>query len=199
MDLGTAKKIVLFGLAESGKSAIMKTIIEGKPPAKNDLSHATIDYERKELIIDDYELTFFDLGGYTAFLDRFVGELSEFMFSGVKVLIFVLDSIKIPEISRTKYYFDACLKNIEKYSPEASVVIFQHKTDLIQKKLREDVHHTCRDYILSGINKPMLYYETSIFTCSIVIAMSAVFQQALGYIPNNWHFSTLDEKNNPRD
>ena len=177
----------------------MKTIIDGKPPAKNDRFHATIDYERKVLIIDESEITFFDLGGTTAFLDRFVGELSEFMFSGVKVLIFVLDPLRIPDISRAKYYFDACLKNVDKYSPEASVVIFQHKTDLIPKKMRKEAYRTCKDYILTGIKKPLLYYETSIFTCSIVIAMSAVFQLALGYIPNNWHFSILDEKNNPRD
>jgi len=192
--LGTAKKILLFGLSESGKTTIMKTIIEGKPPVKNERFPATIDYERKVLIFDELEITFFDLGGATAFLDRFTGELSEFIFSGVKVLIFVLDSLKIPEISRAKYYFDLCLKNIEQYSPEASVVIFQHKIDIIPKKLREEVYHTCRDYILTGIKKPVLYYETSLFTCSIVIAMSAVFQQALGYIPNNWRFTFLEEK-----
>jgi len=192
--LGTGKKILLFGLPESGKTTILKTMREGKPPAKNERFPATIDYERTVLISDESEITFFDLGGATAFLDRFTGELSEFIFTGVKVLVFVLDSLKIPEISRAKYYFDLCLKNIEKYSPETSVVIFQHKTDLIPKKLREEVYHTCRDYILTGIKKPVLYYETSIFTCSIVIAMSAVLQQALGYIPNNWRFTSLEEK-----
>lgn len=190
--MGTGKKILLFGLAESGKSTILKAIIEGKPPAKNELSRPTIDYERRVLIFDESEITFFDLGGTTGFLDRFTGELSEFIFSGVKVLIFVLDSIKIPDISRAKYYFDLCLKKIEKYSPETSVVIFQNKIDLIPRKMRKEIYHTCRDYILTGIKKPIQYYETSIFTCSIVIAMSTVFQQALGYIPNNWRFSTLD-------
>ena len=55
-----------------------------------------------------------------------------------------------PAISRAEYYFDACLKKEDKHNPEASVVIFQHKTDLIPKKMRKEVYHTCRDYIIKG-------------------------------------------------
>ena len=173
-------KILILGLAQSGKSTIIKVVNEGKIPSPNDDYNATIDYERKQKVIAGTELTIFDLGGQTAFLDRFTGELSEFIFSGVKSLVFVVDSIEIKNISRAKYYLDLSLKKIAQYSPSATIFIFQHKADLIPKKMKEEVRRTIEEYLGQGIPARLKYFETSVFSDSIFKAMGEVYADASG-------------------
>ncbi|UCG01736.1 MAG: 50S ribosome-binding GTPase [Candidatus Heimdallarchaeota archaeon] len=173
-------KILILGLAQSGKSTIIRVVTEGKIPSKEEPYHATIDYERKQKVIAGTELTIFDLGGQTAFLDRFTGELSEFIFSGVKSLVFVVDSIEIKDISRAKYYLDLSLKKLSQFSPEATIFIFQHKTDLIPKKLKDEVKKTINDYLSSGVTQKMKYFSTSVFDDSIFRAMGDVYAEASG-------------------
>lgn len=173
-------KVLILGLAESGKSTIIRAVTEGKIPKKDDKYNATIDYERKQKVIAGTELTIFDLGGQTAFLDRFTGELSEFIFSGVKTLVFVVDSVNIQGISRAKYYLDLSLKKLSQYSTNASVFIFQHKTDLIPKKLRDEVRKTINDYLSAGVTQKLKYYETSVFSDTIFQAMGEVYAEASG-------------------
>ena len=173
-------KILILGLAESGKSTIIKVVIEGKVPKKGESYKATIDYERKQKVIAGTELTIFDLGGQTAFLDRFTGELSEFIFSGVKALVFVVDSIQIPDISRAKYYLDLSLKKLDQYSPDAKVFIFQHKSDLVPKNLKSEVKKTISEYLLQGVKREIKYDTTSVFSDSIFKAMGDVYAEASG-------------------
>ena len=173
-------KVLILGLARSGKSTIIKVVTEGKIPKKDEEYQATIDYERKHKVIAGTELTIFDLGGQTAFLDRFTGELSEFIFSGVKTLVFVVDSIEIKDISRAKYYLDLSLEKLGQYSPSASVYIFQHKADLVPKNLKEEVRKTIYDYLTAGVSNPVKYYPTSVFSDSIFRAMGDVYAEASG-------------------
>ncbi len=173
-------KVLILGLAQSGKSTIIKAVTEGKIPSKNDIYEATIDYERKQKVIAGTELTIFDLGGQTTFLDRFTGELSEFIFGGVKSLVFVIDSIDIKEIQRAKYYLDLSLKKLNQFSPESSIFLFQHKADLVPKKMRDEVRRTIREYLEVGVNKKIKYFETSVFSDSIFKAMGAVYADASG-------------------
>ncbi len=171
-------KVLILGLAESGKSTIIKVVNEGKIPRKNEEYNATIDYERKSKVIAGTELTIFDLGGQTAFLDRFTGELSEFIFSGVKTFVFVVDSIEIKNISRAKYYLDLSMKKLSQFSPEATIFIFQHKSDLVPKKMREEARKTIQDYLSAGLTKRIKYFETSVFSDSIFKAMGDVYADA---------------------
>lgn len=175
-----SSKVLILGLARSGKSTIIRVVTEGIIPSKDESYHATIDYERKQKVIAGTELTIFDLGGQTAFLDRFTGELSEFIFSGVKTLVFVVDSIEIKDISRAKYYLDLSLKKIDQFSPEASIFIFQHKNDLIPKKLKEEVNKTIKEYISTGVSRQMKFHSTSVFSDSIFRAMGDVYAEASG-------------------
>jgi GTPase SAR1 family protein len=175
-----ASKVLILGLARSGKSTIIKVVTEGHIPKIDDDYHATIKYERKQKVIAGTELTIFDLGGQTAFLDRFTGELSEFIFSGVKTLVFVVDSLNIQEISRAKYYLDLSLKKLNQYSPESTVFVFQHKTDLIPKKLKAEVGTTIREYLSTGVSQQMKFYPTTVFSDTIFRAMGEVYAEASG-------------------
>lgn len=187
-------KVVFIGLAEVGKSTIVRMITKGRIGRKCDDFTATIDYDKFNQTFADDEITIFDLGGCTAFLDRFIGEMAESIFSGVKTVVFVVDPIEIKNISCAKYYFDLSLKKLDQFSPEAPIFLFQNKFDLVPKKMRAEVHRTIKNYLLEGVIRNIHHYETSVFDTSIVIAMSVVYKATLGYIPNNW-FSLASEMN----
>jgi GTPase SAR1 family protein len=177
-------KLLLMGLALSGKTTITKYLVDNRLPDKDDPYHATIDYDRHILLLGTKKITIFDTGGQTTFLDRFTGELAPFMFDGVKAFVFVFDSIDIKEISIAKYYFDLCLKCLAQFSPTARIFIFQHKADLVPMKMRTEVRTTIQEYLLAGIDpvtskQDIIYYETSVFTYSIIQAIDAVMSWML--------------------
>ncbi|MHA2224707.1 MAG: ADP-ribosylation factor-like protein [Candidatus Hodarchaeales archaeon] len=180
------KKIVVVGLAKSGKSVLIDVVTEARLASNEDDYNASGDYQLLLKSYDDTDIVFFDLGGQTAFLDRHTGALAEYFFGGVNSLIFIVDSIEIKDISRAKHYLDLSMKKLEQFSPEATVFIFQHKVDIIPKKMRQEVYQTIKDYLMTKIPSDIPYYETTVFDTSIVVAMSAVYQTVLGYIPNNW-------------
>ena len=179
MDKRTVK-MIFFGLARSGKSTILR-VVEGKKLTKEMVFHATIDYEEIKLLVnDEIEVTIFDCGGVTAFLDRFTGKLAEFLFSRLTTFVFVVDSIEIKDIALVKKYLDLSLAKIKQYSPQAHVFLFQHKVDLIPQKLREEVHQTIKKYLLKNITRDIHYYETTIFQNSIAKVMRVVFETTIG-------------------
>lgn len=168
------EKILLMGLAESGKSTIVSVAFEGhSPPPKDARYDATIEYVRKNIEVDGEKLTIFDVGGQKAFLDRFTGELAEFIFSDARALIFIIDLTKLEELSRAKFYLDKCIKNLEQFSPGARIFLFLHKKDLITDEL-EFYEYSIKPALLSDVSVPVSYYFTSVYDNSIFKATEAV-------------------------
>ncbi|MHA1990741.1 MAG: ADP-ribosylation factor-like protein [Candidatus Hodarchaeales archaeon] len=173
-----ANKIVILGLAESGKSTIIKTVKEGKPPSSIKAPYtATMNYERSQQTIFGKQLTLFDLGGQTSFLDRFTGELAEFVFSDVKAFIFVVDITKFEEVARSKYYFDLCLKNLDKHSPSAYKYIFLHKTDLVKEKMVPDIKASMEEFLTKDYTREITYYPTSVFNQELHKVMGEIYSK----------------------
>ncbi|MFQ6123333.1 MAG: ADP-ribosylation factor-like protein [Candidatus Heimdallarchaeota archaeon] len=168
------EKILLMGLAESGKSTIVSVAFEGHSPPPRDARYdATLEYIRKNIEVNGEKLTIFDVGGQRAFLDRFTGELAEFIFSEASALIFVVDLTKLEELSRAKFYFDKCLKNLEQFSPTAQVFLFLHKKDLITDEL-EFYEYSIKPALLSDVSVPVNVHFTSVYDNSIYEATEAV-------------------------
>ncbi|MFX0062049.1 MAG: ADP-ribosylation factor-like protein [Candidatus Hermodarchaeota archaeon] len=165
-----ADKIILLGLAESGKTTILKVVSEGYIPDKKAPYSATLDYTRKNISLFGKKLTVFDLGGQKAFLDRFIGELAEFIFSGVKILIFVVDIVEVNRLSLAKYYLDLALKRIKQYSSTAAVYVFLHKVDLIDQKDQTRMNEFSKNiktFLSTESDYPVTFFETSVFDPAI--------------------------------
>jgi hypothetical protein len=145
-------------------------------PRPDEDSLPTIDYERLQKTIHDIEFTLFNLGGQTAFLDRFLGELSEFMFSGVASLIFSVDVVKVNRIARAKKYFDQALEKLNHYSPRSSVFLFLHKQDLLPEAVKEEVNQTIADYMLKDVTNNVRVFHTTVYDNSLFQAMDVVFR-----------------------
>jgi GTPase SAR1 family protein len=168
-------KIIVLGLAESGKSTIINAVTVGTIPERGARYSATMNYERKSTTVLGKQLTIFDLGGQTSFLDRFTGELAEFVFSGVKAFIFVVDSSKFEEISRAKYYLDLCLQNLDQFSPNAIKYMFLHKVDLVKKSMLEEVAQNMKEFLISDYPGKIKHYTTSIFSENLFTLMGDIY------------------------
>lgn len=167
-------KILIMGLSQTGKTTIIKVITEGFVPQKKAKYTATIDYERKTHTIFGKEVSIFDLGGQKSFLDRFVGELAEFLFSNISSLVYIIDIEKVSKLSLAKYYLELALKNIKSYSPKANVSILLHKIDLIDQEKKDGFIKNFKSFINQGIDQKMHYYETSVFNNSIGVAFESI-------------------------
>lgn len=197
MEHKDTKKIVIMGLARSGVTTVFQRFIyPQRPPLDPEEGYyATLDYEIHQKSIQGSWVTFYDLGGQVAFMDRFIGPLAEFIFSEIDSLVFVVDSIEIKDITRAKYYLDKALELVFQYNPEASLFVFQHKIDLLPTLLKEAVHQTIKRYLTTDIPHPFQYYETSDMTKSITTAINAV----IGGYPKDGHYASNESLSTYRE
>lgn len=170
-------KMLVSGFGMPGVTSVTAVLLTGRPFI-NDYYAATIDYERTTIKIRGTDIVVFDLGCQTAFVDRFTGELSEFIFSGVNTLIFVIDSLNIQCLPRVKHYLEKEIDCLKKYSPEATYYVFLNKIDKIPKKMKEEVI----DSITTYLNKertlllPNQFFPTSCQDNTIFNALDVVFE-----------------------
>ena len=167
-------KIIIMGLAESGKTTIVKVAAEGFIPNKNAPYSATLDYKRKTYTMFGKKISLFDLGGQKSFLERFVGNLAEFIFANVSSLIYVVDVVKISELSLCQYYLNLALENLRKFSPEANISILFHKMDLIDKKQKGDYINNIKEFFELTDVEDISFYETSVFDDSAIKTMEDI-------------------------
>ncbi len=80
---------------------------------------------------------------------------------------------KLEELSRGKFYFDKCLKNLEQFSPEAQINLFLHKKDLITDDLNY-YEYSIKPALLSDVSVPVNVYFTSVYDDSVYAATEAV-------------------------
>ncbi len=178
----SVKKLVFLGLAESGKSTMINGVIRGIKPQFGDKYDATINYQRLIQFLCDSEIQILDLGGQTRFLDRFTGDLSEFVFSNVEsgAFIFVIEPLKVAEISRAKFYFELSLEKLEYYSPKSPIYIFLNKSDLLPRSIVKKTSNLIKDYLLPERHNEVQFYETSVFSESIFSAIGDVLGKITG-------------------
>ncbi|MFX1286571.1 MAG: ADP-ribosylation factor-like protein [Promethearchaeota archaeon] len=177
---------ILFGsgLTLAGVSTLLKTFLDCCPPRRDHLYHATIDYERMELDYANTNFTIFDLGNQTAFLDKFVGELKEFLFGKVRVLVFVVDPIEILSLKQVRYYFEKMINHLTTFSPEAKVFVLINKWDLVPKNLTEELYNEIESYLFENVDPSyqksnIRIYKTSVFNKTLTKPMLDVFTTVL--------------------
>ncbi len=166
------KKLLMMGLSEAGKTTIRRVVMSGQAAEELKKYDATIDYEREAKIIAGESLSVIDIGGQESFLEKYTGNMAQFAFSDVASLIFVVDISELARLPRSKYYFDAALVKLDKFSPEAKVFCFLHKIDLIESDNLQSTLAMVKSMMMTDVHKTIEFYQTSIYDGSVFSAMS---------------------------
>lgn len=167
MAVSASQKVVFMGLGASGKSSIRSIIFEGKAPEDVADYKATIDYSRSTRSVVGTAFQIFDCGGQESFISNFVGEQAEFIFSNVKILIWVTDVGDFDQVSTSKFYYDQAISKLMEYSPEGIIFCLFHKTDLLQPNMKEELLENMKQYFVSPKTVKIYYRGTTIFDSSI--------------------------------
>ncbi|MHA2272655.1 MAG: ADP-ribosylation factor-like protein [Candidatus Hodarchaeales archaeon] len=171
MAVSASQKVVFMGLGASGKSSIRSIIFEGKAPQDVADYKATIDYSRSTRSLVGTAFQIFDCGGQESFISNFVGEQAEFIFSNVKILIWVTDVGDFNQVSTSKFYYDQAISKLIEYSPDGIVFCLFHKTDLLQPNMKEQLLENMKQYFVSPKTVKIYYRGTTIFDSSIFQAI----------------------------
>jgi len=163
-------KIIIAGLAEAGKTSTKRIFFLKQKSKEVKNLPATLNYERMSIIIKNVPLTIIDLGGQKIFLHRFLTRMSPFIFSNVKVLIFVIDVNNKTTQNSAIEYFSKSVERLHTYSPKAKYFILLHKNDLvINSPNYESIHEQLKErFQLVGRIK-LFFFRTSIYKPETII------------------------------
>ncbi len=172
-------KIILMGLGASGKTSIYSLVFDRKKPEEIKEYKATIQYERiPKKIVKDFQII--DCGGQDSYLNSFLSDQkSEFIFSNLNSLIWVVSVNDIQNISTSKYYFDNAIKIVSKISPNANINVLFHKIDLIKESHKVQLINELTDFFRPINEIKICFWATSIFDNSVFKCFGSVVQQLI--------------------
>ncbi|CAG8982018.1 hypothetical protein HYALB_00004887 [Hymenoscyphus albidus] len=154
------KKVLLMGKSGSGKSS-MRSIIFSNYIAKDTRRlGATIDVDLSHVkFLGNLTLNLWDCGGSVylklageeemltstdarqdAFMENYLSQQRQHVFSNVGVLIYVFD-IESRDFDRDLLTYRSIVAALSQFSPTANVYILIHKMDLVVPNLREDIYN----------------------------------------------------------
>ncbi|KAF7901077.1 hypothetical protein EAF00_003298 [Botryotinia globosa] len=135
------KKVLLMGKSGSGKSS-MRSIIFSNYVAKDTRRlGATIDVDLSHVkFLGNLTLNLWDCGGQDAFMENYLSQQRQHVFSSVGVLIYVFD-IESRDFDRDLLTYRSIITALTQFSPTASIYVLIHKMDLVLPNQREDIFH----------------------------------------------------------
>ncbi|TAQ91250.1 hypothetical protein B7494_g433 [Chlorociboria aeruginascens] len=133
------KKVLLMGKSGSGKSS-MRSIIFSNYVAKDTRRlGATIDVDLSHVkFLGNLTLNLWDCGGQDAFMENYLSQQRQHVFSNVGVLIYVFD-IESRDFDRDLVTYRSIITALSQFSPTSAIYILIHKMDLVVPTQREDI------------------------------------------------------------
>jgi GTPase SAR1 family protein len=165
-----------MGLGASGKSSIKSIVFEGKSPEDVKDYSATLNYTRSTKNIIDSAFQIFDCGGQESFINVFIGEQAEFIFTDVSILVWVVDVSNFDAVSTSKFYFDHAVNRLAQHSPGAVVYCLFHKIDLLLADMKGQVIETMESFFTTEKNIEIIYRGTSIYDQSTFSVVGEMIQ-----------------------
>ncbi|MCK5343423.1 MAG: hypothetical protein KAR20_08460, partial [Candidatus Heimdallarchaeota archaeon] len=186
-------KILIAGLSEAGKTAVKRIFFLKQRTEDVDKLSATINYERLSVTIKNTPITIVDLGGQKIFLKKFLTAFSPFVFSNVKIFIFLIDTSNKTTRNNAFQYFKASIEKLYNYSPEAEVFVFLHKNDLVRSSPNyESIHTQLKESFQLEYSEPLRFFRTSIYKPETVIdSFGRIFELA---VPDIAQSDFVDER-----
>jgi len=184
------QKIALLGLANAGKTSVLKTILHEFEAFATLLPTTGLD--RTDIDFFGRKVLIWDFGGQEIYRNAYLARPAMF-FQGIRYLYFVIDAQDEEKLQESINYFDQILKNTMNFSDKVRVFLFFHKIDPDYRGdvVFVDIENTFLEHVLPQLNayeiNPTIFH-TSIFKPTSVI--SAFVQPLLG---NQTIYETLCE------
>jgi GTPase SAR1 family protein len=170
-----ATKIAIIGLANAGKTSIVKVLTQEFDMLTS--LRPTQSIERTQVDVLGKELIFWDYGGQDIYRSKYLATPERY-FDSISNLYYVLDSRDPNLIDENISYFLDVYQNVKQYSPNAKYVILFHKCDPPCSDII-DLHKIKQKFLeaivpaLEADSVPITIYRTSIYNpLSIVTAFS---------------------------
>ncbi len=174
-DTETATKIAILGLANAGKTSIIKVLTQEFDMLTS--LRPTQSIERTTVEVLGKELVFWDYGGQDIYRSKYLATPDRY-FDAISEAFYVVDSKNADLLEDNISYFLAVFQYIKTYSPDAKFILLFHKCDpacqditdmnKIKQKFLEGIVPT-----LEESNTPIMLYRTSIYNpLSIITAFS---------------------------
>ena len=163
------ERILLMGLAEAGKTTICSQIFEGQKLGEITKYDPTLNYNRFYYSgYPEKKIEVIDTGGQAPFFNIFFERNEEFIFSNIKILIWIVDCVNYLD-DKNKELFEKAINSLRKYSPNSEIYCFFHKTDLIDQGSKTSyIENLKTDFDFGGEFK-IIFFATSIFDNSLPI------------------------------
>ncbi|MHA2334593.1 MAG: hypothetical protein ACXAEU_21380, partial [Candidatus Hodarchaeales archaeon] len=72
------------------------------------------------------------------------------------------------------------LEKIQLFSPNASIHVFLHKTDLIPRQMVQKISHNVKEYLFSNIYREIEFYETTVFSEALIEIFGSIVSDIVG-------------------
>ncbi|MFX0134209.1 MAG: ADP-ribosylation factor-like protein [Candidatus Hodarchaeota archaeon] len=156
-------KVLLMGMANSGKTTIAKNVFEGKSLDELENIPSTEFIETKDYVYRHiFHINTFDCGGDQQFLKAYRSEdFKNRIFTKVDLLLWIIDSSDINSVESSLIEFMKSYILLEEFSPEAQIHILAHKYDNKKIELKE-IKKRINDYGLKKLMTKIKYHSTSI-------------------------------------
>jgi len=164
-----AKKILIMGLDNSGKTSIL-LCLKG---IKNLLSFYSIRPTKGADVvafkISDLNYSIWDFGGQEAFREEYLENFNQYII-GTSKIIYVIDIQDIERYNLALNYLEEIIKHLKEYDRSVDFSIFLHKFDPDLEQYNKNVNENTVKDIINLINEkipPNFNYsihKTSIYT-----------------------------------
>lgn len=189
------KKVLLMGKSGSGKSS-MRSIIFSNYVAKDTRRlGATIDVDLSHVkFLGNLTLNLWDCGGQDAFMENYLSQQRQHVFSNVGVLIYVFD-IESRDSDRDLLTYRSIASALAQYSPQAAVYVLIHKMDLVAPQARE-ANYNDRIAAIRAKSQPFGFeptaFATSIWDQSLYKAWAEIIHDLIPNLASiERHLATL--------
>ena len=167
-------KFLFLGLAQTGKSSIIRVVFENMDPTETTKLPATVKTKREMLDFSGYTFNVYDTGGQISYLEEAFVELRESIFSHVKALFYIIDVSNLKDVEISQHYFARAISHLTEYSENAEIRVLAHKMDLIDEAIREETLNKVSELFKLADYPKVKLFETSIFEQSLTDAIKSV-------------------------
>ncbi|MHA1463062.1 MAG: hypothetical protein ACTSQ0_08335, partial [Candidatus Heimdallarchaeota archaeon] len=156
------QKILITGLPGAGVKTIKAVVVDNTPPKDMKAAIERLDIGNSLRDILQQRVLFLPCGGENSIQDV-IDRDSDTIYQHVQALVFVLDVTEQSSYSIAKYWFDAFVQHLHKFSKDARIFLLLNKVDLLAENdnASDIIRATKNLFITPGLD--IYIHETSIF------------------------------------